>query len=153
MENGRFILLSRDELPTTHPLADNREPPYVILMNGKLDQIGIFREAHRLEGGWRIVGWDPTVNQTFHAQDNFGAVILCNKWGTTFQAIEFNNKHVSHNHVPCVGITYATDPEGIECPTAYLRNVTCDIVDVSNELSVVFKNHLLNCVSYKGLND
>ena len=55
--------------------------------------------------------------------------------------------------MPCVGITYATDPEGIECPTAYLRNVTCDIVDVSNELSVVFKNHLLNCVSYKGLND
>jgi hypothetical protein len=75
----------------------------------------------------------------YHAQDNFGfgAVILCNKWGTQFQAIEFNNEHVSHNHVPCVGITYATDPEGIECPTAYLRNVTFEIVDVSNELSVL----------------
>ena len=105
-----------------------------------------------MEGGWRIVGWDPMVNQTFHAQDNFGAVILCNKRGTTFQAIEFNNKHVSRNHVPCVGITYATDPDRMSY-CAYLRNVTCDIVDVSNELSVMFKNHLLNCVSNKGLND
>ena len=46
------------------PLADN-EPHYVILMNGKIDQIGI-SEAHRLESGWRIVGWDPTVNPMFY---------------------------------------------------------------------------------------
>jgi len=89
----------------------------------------------------------------YHAQDNFGAVILCNKRGTKFQAIEFNNNHMSHDHVPCVGITYATDPEGIEGPTAYLRNVTFKIVDVSNELAVLLEDHLLNCVSNNGLND
>ena len=90
----------------------------------------------------------------YHTQDNLGAVILCNKWGTKFHAIfEFNNKHVSHDHVLCVGISYTTDPEGIECPSVYLHNVTFEIVDVSNELAVLLKNHLLNCVSNKGLID
>jgi hypothetical protein len=34
------------------PLADNREPHYVILMNGKLDQIGISVKTT----SWRVAG-------------------------------------------------------------------------------------------------
>ena len=59
----------------------------------------------------------------YHAFDNCGGVILCNKRGTKLQAIEFNNNHASHDLVPCIDITYATDPEteGIEGPTLYLH--------------------------------
>jgi hypothetical protein len=86
----------------------------------------------------------------YHAHDNYGGVIFCNKRGTKFQAIEFNNNHASHDLVPCVDITYATDPEGIEGPTLYLRGETIKRVDVSNELAVVLENHLLDCVSNNG---
>lgn len=89
----------------------------------------------------------------YHARDNFGGVIICNERRTKFQAIEFNNNHESHDLVPCVGITYATDPEGIEGPTLYLRGETIKRINVSNELAVVLEDHLLNCVSNDGLND
>jgi hypothetical protein len=89
----------------------------------------------------------------YHAQDNFGGVIVCNERGTKFQATEFNNNHASGDLVPCVGITYATDPEGIEGPTLYLRGETIKRINVSNELAVVLEDHLLNCVSNDGSND
>ena len=269
--------------PEFSPFADYREPHYVILVNGELDQIGFF-DAHMIDSGWKVVGLDPKVDprldslarahqkiqnahsskensldersdkeadectekstilpmnrrirrtlkilhgdekdvvlpqwnqsvnghffQTFFTQSfspserdrimsfvglvigsgeiaekikaypipgqllrqemnfyarlvlakivalgthyNFGGVILCNDRGTKFQAIEFNNYHSSPDRVPCVGIHYATDPEGIEGPTLFLRGETIERVYVANKLAVLLEDHLLNCVFNNG---
>ena len=89
----------------------------------------------------------------YYAKEKYGAIIVQNARRTKFQAIEFNNWYMSQHLVPCISITYATDPEGIDNPTLYLSGEKIKILDLSNELAVLLENHLLNCVTNKGLND
>ncbi|KAL9179341.1 hypothetical protein ACHAXT_008631 [Thalassiosira profunda] len=89
----------------------------------------------------------------FYLSDRYGGIILQNSRGTKFQAIEFSGCCLGPDSVPMVEITYATDPEGIERPTGYLRGETIKIVEVSNDLGVALEEHLLDCVANEGLND
>ncbi len=47
--------------PGLSSFADYREPHYVILANGELDQIGFF-DAHIIGYGWKVVGLDSKVD-------------------------------------------------------------------------------------------
>jgi len=88
----------------------------------------------------------------YFLRDKFGAVILRNERGTKFQAMEWNDMQ-EIDGLPCLSITYATDPEGAENPEAYLRGEVIKMMEVPNELAVALEDHLLNCVSNDGLND
>ena len=49
------------------PFADNKEPMYIILINGELSQIGLM-DAHMAEpGGWDVIDQDSCVSERYDA--------------------------------------------------------------------------------------
>ena len=63
----------------------------------------------------------------YHLKDHLGGVILANKRGTKYQAIEYIGFHVAQG-VPCINIQYGIDPEGIKNPEDFLREFDCKIL-------------------------
>jgi len=89
-----------------------------------------------------------------HHMSRLGGVIIANRRGTKFQAIEFNNNFASDFHqVPLVSVSYATDPEGIDNPKMFLRDETYELLTVDNELAILIEDHLLNYVKNEEEND
>ncbi|KAL7539463.1 hypothetical protein ACHAXR_009307 [Thalassiosira sp. AJA248-18] len=89
---------------------------------------------------------------TYFSEDGY-SVILQNEQRTKFQAVELNECHANQNLAPCIRISYATDPEGIENPKQYLDGDKIKVMELPNRLAVAVEEHLLNCVSNEGTND
>eukprot|EP00804_Cyclotella_cryptica_P006950 CCRYP_007084-RA/>CCRYP_007084-RA protein AED:0.40 eAED:0.40 QI:287/1/1/1/0/0.5/2/21/370 len=89
------------------------------------DQVVTFPSSSSANGEWH-------GNYNFYARlsiakmaihflkDNLGGVILANRRGTKYQAIEFYNICATQG-VPCISIQYGIDPEGIKNATEFLR--------------------------------
>jgi hypothetical protein len=88
----------------------------------------------------------------YHVKENLGGVVLANKRGTKFQAIEFINPCKSHG-VPCISIQYGVDPEGIDRPKDFLAGETVEVMEEENSVAVTLEEHLLDCTKNESLND
>ncbi|KAL7471575.1 hypothetical protein ACHAXS_011866 [Conticribra weissflogii] len=127
---------------------DNAELVATALREFPLDNLGL------REGNKNFYARLLLSKIVMHHMSRLGGVIIANKRGTKFQAIEFNNNFASVFHqVPCVSVSYATDPEGIDNPKMFLRGETYEILTVDNELAILIEDHLLNYVKNEEEND
>ena len=88
----------------------------------------------------------------YHAKENLGGVILANKRGTKYQAIEFIN-FCAADQIPCISIQYAVDPESIEGPEHFLMGETYENMEEENSVAVCLEEHFLDYLKNEGTND
>lgn len=88
----------------------------------------------------------------YHTKENLGGVILANKRGTKFQAIEFCGFCASQG-IPCISIQYGVDPEGIDRTEDFLRGETYEAMIEENSIAVSLEEHFLDCIKNEGTND